>query len=282
MEVNMLIDGRTKIAALLKHHPDALEAIVELSPDFKKLRNPVLRALMAGRTTIAMASKIGGCKPEDFFRALAPLGFESDRSRTVSQENTLKKNSPKPDYLENIRPDQLVNFDVRAMLAEGKDPLKSIQRKVKLLNPGEVLLIVNNFEPVPLIKLLERRGFQTYVNFIDADTIETYFYKIAADNTPKEKVQVGEEDIPSSGDWDLLLKEYKDNLIEVDVRDLEMPMPMMTILENLAVLPDGEALYVYHKRIPVFLLTELKERAFDYRIREVQDGEVYLLIFKNK
>jgi hypothetical protein len=66
------------------------------------------------------------------------------------------------------------------------------------------------------------------------------------------------------------------------VRHLEMPMPMMTILETLEKLPDDAALYVHHKRIPVFLLTELKERNFDYRIKEVSEGEVYLLIFKNK
>ncbi len=280
--MNMLINERTKIAALLKHHPDALETIVTLSPDFKKLRNPVLRTLMAGRTTIAMASKIGGCKPEDFFKALAPLGFEADHSQTVSNEDTVPENNPKPEYLQNIPQHRMINFDVRAMLAEGNDPLKSIQQKVKSLNPEEVLVIINNFEPVPLIKLLEKQGFQTYVNFIDPDTIETYFYKIATVDTPKEEVNVGEEDVSTSGDWEILLKQYENNLAEIDVRHLEMPMPMMTILESLETLPPEKALYVNHKRIPVFLLTELKERSFDYRIREVQDGEVYLLIFKNK
>jgi len=56
----------------------------------------------------------------------------------------------------------------------------------------------------------------------------------------------------------------------------------MTILEALETLPADTALYVHHKRIPVFLLTELKERNFDYRIKEVSEGEVYLLIFKNE
>jgi uncharacterized protein (DUF2249 family) len=69
--------------------------------------------------------------------------------------------------------------------------------------------------------------------------------------------------------------------VQIDVRNLEMPMPMMTILENLETLPECKALFVYHKRIPVFLLTELKDRDFDYRIKEIQDGEVYLLIFKD-
>jgi|SRR5690606_6322096 len=281
--MNMLINERTKIAALLKHHPDALETIVTLSPDFKKLRNPVLRALMAGRTTIAMASKIGGCEPADFFKALTPLGFEVDQSQTAAPSETVPENTPKPEYLQNIPPDRLINFDVRAMLAEGNDPLKSIQQKVKSLHPGEVLVIINNFEPVPLIKLLEKQGFQTYVNFIDQDTIETYFYKVAAPNAPKaEGADVGAEEVSTSGDWDTLLQQYENRRVEVDVRHLEMPMPMMTILENLEVLPQGKALYVHHKRVPVFLLTELKEREFDYRIKEVRDGEVYLLIFKNR
>ena len=57
-------------------------------------------------------------------------------------------------------------------------------------------------------------------------------------------------------------------------------MPMITILEALDSLPEGKALYVHHKRIPVFLLGELNERRFGYRIKEVSENMVYLLIFK--
>jgi hypothetical protein len=67
----------------------------------------------------------------------------------------------------------------------------------------------------------------------------------------------------------------------VDVRHLEMPQPMMTILEAIEKLPEDHALFVYHKRIPVFLLPELRERKFDYRIKEIAPNEVRLLIFKD-
>jgi len=273
----MLINEQTKIAALLKHHPDALETIVTLSPDFKKLRNPILRKLMAGRTSISMASKIGGCKPEDFFKALQPLGFEADTKGIISLEKELER-KPLPDYLKNIKPQQIISFDVRTILAEGNDPLRNIQEKVKALKTGEVLKIINTFEPVPLIKLLEKQGFKTHVDKLDTDIYETYFFKTDRANTDTELP----ENIPASGDWDLLLKQYENKLQEIDVRHLEMPMPMMTILEALETLPEDNTLYVHHKRIPVFLLTELKDRNFDFRIKEVQDGEVYLLIFKNK
>lgn len=67
----------------------------------------------------------------------------------------------------------------------------------------------------------------------------------------------------------------------VDVRNLEMPKPMMTILELIEKLPQGNALFVFHKRIPVFLLPELKNRGFDFRIKEINENQVHLLIFKN-
>ena len=163
----MLINEQTKIATLLKHHPDALEAIVPLSADFKKLRNPVLRKLMAGRTSIAMAAKIGGCAPEDFYKALQPLGFEIDNRGTLPEEAEPER-KPVPDYLKSLRQEQIVALDVRAMLAEGNDPLKLIQQKVKELKQGQALQIINTFEPVPLIKLLEKQGFQTYFQNLSA------------------------------------------------------------------------------------------------------------------
>jgi len=280
--MGMSINERTKLSELLKHHPDALEAIVSLSPDFKKLRNPVLRALMAGRTTIAMASKMGGIGPSDFFRALEALGFESEAPQGSLSQEPVPKNIPRPEALKSLAAERLVSFDVRSILADGKDPLRPIQQRVKSLKAGEVLLIVNTFEPVPLIKVLEKQGFQSHVEVLAPDRVETYFYRLEGEGAPMGEVQVGEEEGSTSGDWEPLLERFAGNLEEIDVRHLEMPMPMMTILEALETLPQGKALYVYHKRIPVFLLTELRERNFDYRIREVGDGEVYLLIFANQ
>ena len=46
------INANTKIASLLKEHPDALETIISISPKFTKLRNPVLRKVIAGRTVL--------------------------------------------------------------------------------------------------------------------------------------------------------------------------------------------------------------------------------------
>lgn len=270
----MLISSQTKIATLLKHHPDALEAIVPLSPDFKKLRNPVLRKLMAGRTSIAMASKIAGCTLQDFFEKLKPYGFEVDTSQEVEEETSTEQKAV-PQFIKEVEASHIVSLDVRSMLAGGNDPLKLIQQKVKELQHRQVLKIINTFEPTPLIKLLEKQGFQSYVDVVDKDLIETYFYKTTTDGSVQLEAKSSDND-----DWQELLKRYENKLEQIDVRHLEMPLPMMTILEALEKLPAGMALYVHHKRLPIFLLTELKDRQFDYRIKEVSDVEVHLLIYK--
>lgn len=272
----MRINAQTKIAALLKGHPGALEAIVPLSADFKKLRNPLLRKLMAGRTTIAMASKIGGCTPEDFYRALAPLGFECEAAPAAPP---LPAQAPRPLALASLNADNLVKLDVRALLASGNDPLKLIQQTVKNLQPGQVLQLVNTFEPTPLIHLLGRQGFQAYAEHEGPDLVITYFYKEV--NAPAAS-QTTEQPKPAAQSWEALMAHFAGKLAEVDVRHLEMPQPMMTILAALDELPEDHALYVLHKRIPVFLLDELAARQCHYSIRETGPGEVFLLIYKNQ
>ncbi|TZF84802.1 DUF2249 domain-containing protein [Pedobacter sp. BS3] len=266
----MLINSNTKIAAILKHNPQAIDAIIGISPKFEKLRNPLLRKLIAGRTSIAMAAKIGGCTVNDFFTGLQALGFDIDATAPVLAEDA----GDKPAFMASLTPEQLVVLDVRPMLAQGNDPLQAILSQVKALPAGRILKIINTFEPTPLIAMLEKKGFTTYVDTMDSNLVETYFYK-------QQETAGNEQPVIKKADWDDMVQKFTGKLQTVDVRTLEMPLPMHTILEALDSLPEDKALYVYHKRIPVFLLPELTDRGFDYRIKEVSDGEVHLLIFKN-
>ncbi len=266
----MIIDVNTKIAAILKHHPDAIEAIIEISPKFNKLRNPLLRKLVASRTTISMASKIGGCSTDDFFNKLEPLGFKINR---LSSATITEVESPRPAFMDNINKDNTAELDVRQWVEVGKDPLLPIMEQIKKVQPGNNLKLINSFEPIPLIELLKKQGFISHTEIIDENTVFTYFHNTSTKvlKTEPSKQEVG---------WDEKLAEYSQQLTTIDVRELEMPLPMLTILDELEKLPKEKALYVYHKRIPVFLLPELKERKFDYRIKEISDSEVHLLIFK--
>ncbi len=272
--MNMIINSNTKIAALIKQNPDALEAIVSISPKFEKLRNPLLRKVIAGRTNITMASKLGGCTVDDFFNKLQPLGFEIDRATVANGKDTEEKKIP--EFFKNIQPDNIIELDVRPVIETGKDPLNIIMREVKELKAGQVLKIINTFEPTPLMHLLDKQGFESYAEIISDELVNTYFYKKTS-----KPLEVETNNTQWSENWDEMLKRFDGKLETVDVRELQMPLPMHTILEALETLPADKALFVYHKRIPVFLLPELEERKFSYRIKEISDAEVYLLIYKD-
>ena len=268
----MIINANTKISKVLKENAAALEAIISINPKFEKLRNPLLRKLMAARTSIGMAAKIAGFDVEKFYQKLKPLGFDIDT------ENQLENNQEKPKlpaFFNTLKPQQIVDFDVRAVIDAGEDPLSLIVDRVKKIPKGGALKIINSFEPTPLISLLKKQGFESYVDQVDENIIETYFYK-----TSDTAIKINDPEKNDEG-WDELLQKFKEKIQTADVRHLEMPQPMMTILEAIEKLPDEHALFVYHKRIPVFLLPELKERKFDYRIKEEAPNEVRLLIFKD-
>lgn len=270
--MKMIINANTKISKILKQNPDALEAIISITPKFEKLRNPLLRRLMAARTSISMASNIAGIGVEHFFEKLEPLGFEPDRE-TKAESNTER---PKlPAYFSSLKPEQIIELDVRPIIEAGEDPLSLIIKKVKSVPQNGALKIINSFEPTPLISLLKNQGFDSFVNKPDSETVEAYFYKIG-----ETAVNINEAENNSEG-WDELVNKFEGKMETVDVRQLEMPQPMMTILGALEKLPEEEALFVYHKRIPVFLLPELRERKMDYRIKEIAPNEVRMLIFKD-
>jgi len=269
----MTINANTKVASLLKHNAAALEAIVSISPKFTKLRNPILRKVIAARTSISMASKLGGCSVDDFFKKLQPLGFEIDQAAVVMKKEN--ENKPVPGFV-NIGADKMIELDVRSVIESGKDPLDIIVKKVKTLETGSVLKIINSFEPTPLMHLLGKQGFESYAETISDDLVNTYFYKKSGINVLAEN-----KETDHSKGWDEILNRFKGKLETIDVRALEMPLPMHTILEALETLSMDKALFVYHKRIPVFLLPELEEQQFSYRIKEISDAEVHLLIYKN-
>ncbi len=277
----MLINSATKISSLLKQHPDALEAIVALSPKFTALRNPVLRKLMAGRTSIATAAKMGGCRVADFYEKLIPLGFSVDDNESEEVTTTL---TTRPFFLQQLNPDALVCLDVRPIIDAGKDPLAQIQEKINTLKPQQVLHIINSFEPSPLIKLLAKQGFESFVESPEPELVHSYFYRSVP--ATKDSRDSGLSNTPaasgtsnSDSEFEQMLEHFKGCIDCIDVRVHPMPLPMQIILLRLEKLLETHALFVFHKRIPVYLLPELADRNLNYLVRHINDSELHLLIY---
>ncbi|MEO6682208.1 MAG: DUF2249 domain-containing protein, partial [Ginsengibacter sp.] len=215
-----------------------------------------------------MAARVSGCSVQDFFDKLSFLGFQIDGVSV--QVDELKTHLPA--FFISLKPEQIRELDVRPIIDANNDPLPLIIKMVRNLQVGSTLKIINFFEPTPLLALLEKQGFEYFADTVDKDLVETYFYK-------KSEIEV-DVDLNSGEGWNDYLEKYKNHLETIDVRNLPMPQPMLTILKAIEKLPADKALFVYHKKVPVFLLPELKEKKFDFRIKEISEGQVQLLIFK--
>src|SRR5688500_8843109 len=136
----MQITPQTKISVILKANPEAINAIASINPHFEKLRNPILRKILASRVSIADAARIGGATVAAFFEKLEALGFEPEK--TSAQEKNYLPLSPEPAKLKlnglDI-PENVVKLDVREALNNGQDPFTEIMAAVKNLQPEQVL-----------------------------------------------------------------------------------------------------------------------------------------------
>lgn len=264
----MKVSGKTKISALIKENKAVIDVIASINPHFKKLKNPVLRRVLAPRVTITDAAKIGGVTEELFLNKLTEAGFEIDKSvKSNQQEDTIK--------VQGVNKDNVISFDVRPIIEGGQDPFKEIMEKIKGIKQNETLEIINSFEPIPLINILQSKGYKSETER-KGDAVYTYFTKLEKNKDELVSEVKGETD----PDFDATYKKYVGKMEHVDVRHLEMPEPMTTILAKLETLPDDYCLLVDHKKVPQFLLPELENRNFNILYNKKTEHHIQLLIFK--
>ncbi len=260
------IQPDTKISAIIKANVHAIEAIASINPHFNKLRNPILRKILASRVTVSEAAKIGKCSIECFAEKLRPLGFDLQCGEAcpLHDEQTAGRALPFD-----------IVLDVRDDLAKGDDPFNKIMGALAEINKGNTLLLVNSFVPFPLIRILERKNYTIQVLHPADDIVHTYIQK------PVTTVETLERPDAEHPGFEALMVEYAGKMTVTDVRAMPMPQPMLHILEQLETLHSDKALFVYHKKVPMFLLPELKERGYLYAIKE-DAGTILMLIYRKK
>lgn len=155
-----------------------------------------------------------------------------------------------------------VFLDVRDDIRRGEEPFARIMAAVKALGPGEVLVLRVPFEPVPLYGVLGKRGFQHRTETQGPEDWTVTFYR-DADAAPAAAPRAA---AGAAGESVL------------DVRGLEPPQPMVTVLERLDTLGPRETLIVRHERRPLFLYPHLEARGFAYETSERAPGLVEIRI----
>lgn len=269
-----MITKDIKIAKLLKEFPESLEILIRINPHFEKLRNKVLRKALAGRITLEQAASIGGVPLDLLLSELNSSAgnvlFYGDELEITEMNSAVEKT--KPEFLAKISNDKILMLDVRPLIDAGQDPLSEILAKIKQVKKGEVLVIKNSFEPIPLYSVLEKKGFSHWTDK-EENYFIVWFYK------EKEITFEPASAFDSSKKFD---ERNYENIIEIDVHDLQPPEPMMKILENLKRIDEKSLMLVHHHREPVLLYPRLDERGYRAYCEKIGDENYKILIGKKE
>lgn len=171
MEKQLDINLQTKVAEMLDHYPQLEEVLLELSPSFAKLKNPILRKTIAKVATLKQISEIAKLDPGEMISTLRKGANLCPANTTMSE---VDKFTSQPEWVdENIISD---TFDACLILNEGKSPMKQIIDKSQLLDTGQILKLITPFIPSPIIDILKNKGYRCWSKS-DNNLIVTYILK---------------------------------------------------------------------------------------------------------
>ncbi len=164
----------SKIGDLLRRWPELEDVLVELSPHFRALRNPVLRRTVAKIATLRQVSAVSGVGLGvlvSTLRAgagLAPAPVEEEGAVAAAE---------RPAWA-NAR-DVTRTHDARAAIDAGEHPMARVMADLAALREGEVYALVTPFVPAPLVDLARGKGFLGFSVAEGEGLVRTYFRRSA-------------------------------------------------------------------------------------------------------
>ena len=151
------IGPETRVAQLLEAHPEAEEILITIAPQFKALKNPVLRRTVAKVATLEQAAKVAGIQVRELVLKLRQeLGVEGG-GEIVEEDGTVSLEAPAWVSL-----DAGADIDGGGLLDAGETPIGRASAALAEMDSGEVLVISAPFQPAPLIDSLRAKGHEVY------------------------------------------------------------------------------------------------------------------------
>lgn len=237
---------QTRISDALAARPALREILPAFHPAFAKLTHPILGKILPRLVNVADAARVAGVDAQTLLDVMNLPGLPAAPAIPVERG----PDAPPPGWLR----DPLI-LDVRPDFLAGREPFARIMGALRELAPGQPLTVLAPFEPAPLIRLLEGRGWSSHVAF-EGDVCRASFGR-------------GPTDLAERAGPPVAIEHTADGA-RIDVRGLEPPEPMRRVLDALD-RPDALPLTVIHDREPVLLYPRLTERGLGWSVARVGD-----------
>ncbi|GAO30146.1 DUF1858 domain-containing protein [Geofilum rubicundum] len=151
----MQITPKTKIGELLEEWPQLESVLIDISPAFEKLKNPILRRTIGKVATLQQAATIGQIRVDELvLRLREAVGQAGEVHASGETEDVVTE---LPDWLGDS---QVVrSFDATDVINRGESPMAAVLSTARQLGEGEVLELKSPFVPAPLLDMLKEQGF---------------------------------------------------------------------------------------------------------------------------
>ena len=168
---------------------------------------------------------------------------------------------------------ETILLDVREDIRNGREPFSKILSAAAALRADQKLLLLAPFEPIPIVHTLARQGFRHTSVAKPTGDWEVLFVR---DCSAEQGASEAERLTGSSGG---LATRVAEEVLDLDARGLEPPLPMIKILEAVATLPTRAKLRARTDRRPLHLYSQLEERGFAAQTEEQTDGSYITCIY---
>ena len=265
-----------RVSEVLARDEALVDVFVRHAAHFEKLRNTMMRRVMARLVTVEQAARIAGVPVYALVQDLNEALHIDVRATSVTSESDA---TDCIDEGSSRRPASLreVELDVREDMRTGREPFSRIMAEVARLRPDELLHLRTIFEPVPLFGLLEKRGFSHEKVRYGAHDWSVWFWRSARETVernsqaqespPEPTAFVSDEAVGMPTVW-------------LDVRGLEPPEPLVRTLAALESMPSRHQLVQINARVPQLLLPMLAERGFACEVDESHSDAVRVRIWR--
>jgi len=272
-----VIRANDRVSQVLARDATLIDVFIGLSPAFERLRAPGVRKVMTRLVTVEQAARMGGVELELLLSRLNAHLADAAQAQLPRIDQPTASSAPEPEpplsnmprALAAIKDSDIVVVDVRDELRAGREPFSQIMGSLRIRPEHGALCVRAIFEPVPLYAVMQRQHLAHWTERLADDDWKVWFYPETAEQLePAVQSAAAEESV----------SDLEANVIVLDVRGLEPPVPMMRTLEALEQLPQGATLVQLNVRVPQFLLPLLEQRGFSYEIREQDEDLVRLFI----
>jgi len=169
----LVITPKTKIYDLLESYPELEDILIDSAPEFKKLKNPLLRKTITRITNISQAAIIGNLNVEELVNRLREKAGQNRLEQL--DDNGTKYVTTCPGWF--IKEAVAQTIDIREMLNRGEQPVHEVLAAIKKLNENDILEIIAPFIPAPLLDKTLSLEFKHWLDKKSDSEYRVYFKK---------------------------------------------------------------------------------------------------------